>query len=559
MWRALLRRSTFMFPKCIEAFSGAPFDSTRIMSFERIYSLSQSPDLAPIEELFDQQDHLNPETPQDLWFQYWDSYDERLKKGGIRLWTLEEADQTPRVFFQDTSGTQHNIKCPKTPFRVEDIPSQAFQKKILPLVEPRPLLPQLRIHRKRKTWICRNSEGKKILSVLMDEDLELFRPSRFPGDVVIKKRTGYPHLRLHGVRGHGKDFEGLKELIEIRIGLMPLETDIFTLSTQMLGLGEVEKKRKHPLQLHSRLYAPLAVGRVLSIEFQAMKQNLLGTLWGEDIEFLHDFRVSCRRSRSILAQLKSVFPKKTIQPFLDDFAWLSRLTSPVRDLDMLLQKMQKPNTLNHFYTEVLDPILQWIKGRRDEEQTLLKDHLQSERFQVFTQSWEAFLDGQVPPLDSGEDLPSIEPLVSKRIHRLWQRALEEGRRIPDEEAHLAFHELRKTCKKLRYLLEAFRPLYSRNDIQAPVKSLKRFQDLLGLMNDTFVQKEFMQQLSLTEELPEGSRLMAEKFARNYDFQLAESATRFQEVFAEFNDPARHSEWKHLLEQNPLVPEKPQFA
>ena len=79
------------------------------------------------------------------------------------------------------------------------------------------------------------------------------------------------------------------------------------------------------------------------------------------------------------------------------------------------------------------------------------------------------------------------------------------------------------------------------------------------MNNTFLQKEFMQQLSLTDELPKGSSLMAEKFARNYDFQLAESATRFQEVFAEFNDPARHSEWKHLLEQNPLVPEKPQFA
>ena len=102
-----------MFPKCIEAFSGTPFDSTRIMSFERIYSLSQSPNLAPIEELFDQQDHLNPETPQDLWFQYWDSYDERLKKRGIRLWTLEEADQTRRVFFrthQELSTTLNVLK-----------------------------------------------------------------------------------------------------------------------------------------------------------------------------------------------------------------------------------------------------------------------------------------------------------------------------------------------------------------------------------------------------------------------------------------------------------------
>ena len=83
--------------------------------------------------------------------------------------------------------------------------------------------------------------------------------------------------------------------------------------------------------------------------------------------------------------------------------------------------------------------------------------------------------------------------------------------------------------------------------------------LVGRAPDDFVQKEFMQQLSLTGELAEGSRLMAEKFSKNLNFQLAESATRFQEVFAEFNDPARHSEWKHLLEQTSLVPEKTQFA
>ena len=122
------------------------------------------------------------------------------------------------------------------------------------------------------------------------------------------------------------------------------------------------------------------------------------------------------------------------------------------------------------------------------------------------------------------------PLASRRIRRLWQRSLKEGRAIPDEEAHLAFHELRKTCKKLRYLPEAFRPLYSKTEILAPVKSLKQFQDLLGVMNDNYVQKELMKQLSVSPELPEESRRIAEQLGDGYQNQLQDTASGFREVF-----------------------------
>ena len=57
-----------------------------------------------------------------------------------------------------------------------------------------------------------------------------------------------------------------------------------------------------------------------------MTEYCWGAVWGRDIEFLHDFRVACRRSRSILAQMKSVFPARNLGPLLDHFTWLSGLT-----------------------------------------------------------------------------------------------------------------------------------------------------------------------------------------------------------------------------------------
>ena len=112
------------------------------------------------------------------------------------------------------------------------------------------------------------------------------------------------------------------------------------------------------------------------------------------IEFLDDFRVACRRSRSILSQLKSALPEAVIKPFLEDFAWLSRLTSAVRDLDVFLLKLRSEELKKRFVEISLQPLVGWLEGRRDEEQNLLGSHLQSERFQKFSQSWNAFLHGQ---------------------------------------------------------------------------------------------------------------------------------------------------------------------
>ena len=88
------------------------------------------------------------------------------------------------------------------------------------------------------------------------------------------------------------------------------------------------------------------------------------------------------------------------------------------------------------------------------------------------------------------------------------------------------------------------------EILAPVKSLKQFQDLLGVMNDNYVQKELMKQLSVSTELPEESRRIAEQLADGYQNQLQEAASGFRQVFEEFSDPTRNADWKRLLEETP---------
>ena len=64
-----------------------------------------------------------------------------------------------------------------------------------------------------------------------------------------------------------------------------------------------------------------------------------------------------------------------------------------------------------------------------------------------------------------------------------------------------------------------------------------------MMNDNYVQKELMKQLSVSPKLPEESRRIAEQLTDGYQNQLQETASGFRQVFEELSDPTRNAEWK----------------
>ena len=67
-----------------------------------------------------------------------------------------------------------------------------------------------------------------------------------------------------------------------------------------------------------------------------MRQNEAGIRADWDTEFLHDFRVAIRRTRSALSQIKGVLPVDAVEHFKDAFRELGRSTNRLRDLDVYL-------------------------------------------------------------------------------------------------------------------------------------------------------------------------------------------------------------------------------
>ena len=103
--------------------------------------------------------------------------------------------------------------------------------------------------------------------------------------------------------------------------------------------------------------------------------------------------------------------------------------------------------------------------------------------------------GSGPPTRprSGNALVPIRVLSAARILEIYRRILAEGRAIGDHSPPEALHELRKSCKRLRYLLEFFRGIHPAKPVERTIARLKRLQDNLGAYQDVQVQRAVLRE------------------------------------------------------------------
>ncbi|RMH67362.1 MAG: CHAD domain-containing protein [Bacteroidetes bacterium] len=256
-----------------------------------------------------------------------------------------------------------------------------------------------------------------------------------------------------------------------------------------------EHTAKPSLALDPGERADDAARRVLQALLDVVEANEPGLRAQHDPEFLHDFRVAVRQTRSVLGQLERVFPDPPLGRFREDFRWLGRATGPARDLDVYLLRF--PTYQAWLPPEVrgdLEPLRAFLHQQQRAEHARLVALLDGARYRALRADWRAFLTAPLATPTAHGRRP-IRAVVSKRIRRLYKKAVRQGRAIladadaPDaDEMDAALHALRITCKKLRYLLELFGSLYPPGPLAPLINALKGLQDVLGEHNDLVVQR-----------------------------------------------------------------------
>lgn len=256
-----------------------------------------------------------------------------------------------------------------------------------------------------------------------------------------------------------------------------------------MSVSAARKHSKLRFSLAGDEPARAAVSRVVERMLEIARGNEPGIIADTDPEFLHEYRIRLRTVRSVLTQLRGVYPAEPIRAEAAEMAAFARATGRLRDLDVhLLAHDEYEDLLPETLRDGLREMFADFERMRVEEHQRVCAHLQSTAYRRRMETSRALfaLPDALP--ESKHSREPIREVVSHRIYRRYRRIAKLARSIDMDSPNQALHDLRIQGKKLRYLLELFGELYEPADMARLLKRLRRLQNRLGRFNDCTVQQ-----------------------------------------------------------------------
>ena len=231
--------------------------------------------------------------------------------------------------------------------------------------------------------------------------------------------------------------------------------------------------------------APLVLSRKMAAEdgFRAMLADCLGAASaqagvlraGRSAPALHHLRVALRRLEVMLAAFGTAFEQDWFQSLRSRAKAISARLAPARDLDVFLDDLwpHVPHGGADFTALRRD-----AEALRDDAWLAVETCLASEDFSHLLDDVAALSQSRLP-MAGGEKLRRV---AGGLLQAAAKRAGKRGRKARSlDEGDL--HRLRIALKKLRYIAQAFAPLYDRRKVKPYLAALRRLQEELGYLND----------------------------------------------------------------------------
>ena len=183
---------------------------------------------------------------------------------------------------------------------------------------------------------------------------------------------------------------------------------------------------------------------------------------GADDEALHDLRIAVRRIRSLIAPLRSLPANR---PLRETAAEVGRLTTPTRDLEVLIAELQQRGLSSQADARL-------ARLRVEYQHIVAAPELI--RLVVQLLHWPAAFRASALGRDSRKLKRIIRKALARQVDKL-HAALDD--------AEFDRHQLRILVKRTRYLTDAFPRLSPLSP--AATRSLKKMQAALGNWHDHF--------------------------------------------------------------------------
>jgi CHAD domain-containing protein len=423
---------------------------------------------------------------------YYDTFDGLLRDAGL---TLMHADGTLTAASQESGVVLASLpmRAPTKPVFAHELPSGPLRDMLIPIADVRALLPLVHLHSHERPLAVLDDERKTVVRLTLEETTLV--GSNGPNTALR------PRVRITGIRGYDKGLSRVQEALVVELGFKPADQPLIDEAVRAAGGVPGGLPTKVALPLTPDMRADRAAAVVLRGMLEVIEANLDGTIADIDTEFLHDLRVSVRRSRSVQRELKGVFPPDELAHYRAEFRWLQQVTGDVRDLDVYVLEFDSMRALvPEAMRDDLDPLLRVLRAHRAAARRKMVRALRSRRTVTLLADWGSFLDGlEGMPVDERPDATRpIGEVSGERIRKVYRRMLKMGGAIDESSPAEAYHELRKKGKELRYLLELFGGagggLFPDEVVRPMIKTLKSLQDVLGRHQDREVQIALLRSL-----------------------------------------------------------------
>ena len=415
------------------------------------------------------------ESNQQGIYYYFDTFDWRLYRQGYHLYLFNHS----LYLYQFSKRRIEEKEEFRSSFNEKLVLRDGIVfRKIKPIIEIRILLCMATLRLSLLSFRLLNKDDKTILRILIEQSK-------------IKDKTGYKnlnsHIELKPLRGYANQVSGvLKKLPPGDITVN--KDDILKRGLAILGKKPVDYSSKLSIRLTNRMSAVEATNIIYYNLLEIIRKNEFGIVKDIDTEFLHDFRVAIRRTRSALGQIKGVLEENIVLKAKENFSFFGRSTNKLRDIDVyLLREEQYKMMVPMELTRYLNPFFEELREQRKTEHHSLVKLLNSAKYKRMLSEWKSHL--KTMKIEDKKNTESVKDLAIKIIKKRNKKILNFGQKILITGSDDLLHQLRIEGKKLRYLLEFFQSLFSPEKIQILIRKLKLLQDNLGDYNDLFIQQE----------------------------------------------------------------------
>lgn len=299
-------------------------------------------------------------------------------------------------------------------------------------------------------------------------------------------------VRIRTRPGYASVGSGVAEAL-IEGGIQPLPatdpSDFWRAAPRHARRGPPKQSRRRAARNVEEILTTAAASLASWDELMAVHRQ--GVREDRDPEHLHQFRVSLRRSRSLLEALEPALARARVKRLRRGFRALNRVGGRRRDLDVL-KGLIEARIGSGVSSEIRSELDARLARDRAGAHAELIAHLDSEEYRALAADWTDFVAGLATGSPEAVDperrgaLPPAGILVAEA----YDRAVRLGRRAMASRVRSELHDTRKAIKRLRYLLDGLSPLLPAPAVQVVVDDTKSLQKAFGHFCDLELEQDF---------------------------------------------------------------------